>query len=433
MSLPRAGLPPASRNPVLLALALSMGAAVSLGIARFAYGLLLPPMRDDLGWSYLLAGSMNTANALGYLLGALALPRLLKRFEATQLLLCGAVLASLFMAFTGFFTAAAPLLLQRLLAGVASALVFATGGLLAARLAVLAPGKSGFLIGLYYGGTGFGIVLSALLVPAVLQARAAQVLAIDFAGWAWAWWALSLGCVAGTLVLLWPARVLAGQAKTAASETRPAVSERDVAGTATRQAVLSNTSRAFRWRDFRFALASYFLFGVGYIGYMTFVIALIREQGASPQAVTLFYSLLGLAVLASSRLWAGLLDRFKGGQTLAILSGLLAIATLMPALTDVQSVVLSSGILFGAVFLSLVASTTALVKHNLPAPAWAAGISSFTVVFAAGQIVGPTLAGWISDGPGGLERGLIFSAGALALGALLAWRQRALGAPNLSS
>lgn len=56
---------------VRLALALSLGAAVSLGITRFAYGLLLPPMREDLGWSYTLAGAMNTFNALGYLIGAL--------------------------------------------------------------------------------------------------------------------------------------------------------------------------------------------------------------------------------------------------------------------------------------------------------------------------------------------------------------------------
>lgn len=58
-----------------LALALSLGAAVSLGITRFAYALLLPPMRADLGWSYTLAGAMNTVNALGYLLGALLTAR----------------------------------------------------------------------------------------------------------------------------------------------------------------------------------------------------------------------------------------------------------------------------------------------------------------------------------------------------------------------
>ena len=64
-----------------LALALSVGAAVSLGITRFAYGLLLPPMRADLGWSYALAGAMNTSNAAGYLLGALLTPWLLRRVD----------------------------------------------------------------------------------------------------------------------------------------------------------------------------------------------------------------------------------------------------------------------------------------------------------------------------------------------------------------
>jgi MFS family permease len=61
----------------------------------------------------------------------------------------------------------------------------------------------GLLLGLYYGGTGLGIVLSALLVPAMLEA-AAQVAH----GWAWAWWALAAACFAATAVLTWPARVL---------------------------------------------------------------------------------------------------------------------------------------------------------------------------------------------------------------------------------
>jgi len=86
-------------------------------------------------------------------------------------------------------------------------------------------------------------------------------------------------------------------------------------------------------------------------------------------------------------------------------------------------------VLFGGVFLSVVASTTALVRHNLPAAAWPAGIAAFTIVFAAGQIVGPTLVGWVADGAGGLARGLVLSAGVLAFGALLASRQRALPAP----
>ena len=80
----------------------------------------------------------------------------------------------------------------------------------------------------------------------------------------------------------------------------------------------------------------------------------------------------------------------------------------------------ASSLLFGAVFLSVVASTTALVRHNTAPAAWPTGIAAFTVVFAGGQIVGPTAAGFIADGPGGLARGFVVSAGLLAPGAVLA-------------
>nr|WP_315480350.1 YbfB/YjiJ family MFS transporter [uncultured Rhodoferax sp.] len=389
------------RQTWALALALSLGAAISLGITRFAYGLLLPAMRTDLGWSYTLAGAMNTANALGYFLGALATPWLMRRLGPSALLWGGAALASVFMGLSGFFTDAQPLLLQRLLAGVASALVFIAGGLLAARLGARHPQHSGLLLGIYYGGTGLGIVLSALLVPWLLDVTQAQA-----HGWRWAWWMLALACAAASAVLLWPARVMARWEVPAATPGVPV--------------------RNFRWRQFAFGLAGYTLFGVGYIGYMTFVVALLRAQGSSALAVTVFYALLGLAVLASSRIWAGLLDRHKNGRALATLNALLGVATVLPALTQWWPLVLASGLLFGAVFLSVVASTTALVRHNLPPAAWAAGISAFTTVFAAGQIVGPTVVGWIADGPGGLARGLVFSAAALWLGAVLATRQKAL-------
>ena len=175
-----------------------------------------------------------------------------------------------------------------------------------------------------------------------------------------------------------------------------------------------------------YALAGYTLFGVGYIGYMTFVIALLREQGVNDGAITVFYALLGLAVVASGRIWARLLDSAKGGGALAFLNAMLGVATILPALTGAWPVVLASGLLFGGVFLSVVASTTAFVRHNLPEHQWAAGISAFTILFAAGQIVGPTVVGWVADGSGGLARGLLYSAGALWVGALLAWRQKSL-------
>ncbi len=394
---------------IRLALVLSLGAAISLGITRFAYGLLLPPMRDDLGWSYALAGAMNTSNAVGYLLGALLTPWLLRRTAPGQLMVWAAFAASVLMALSGLFTDTGIWLAQRLAAGVASALVFITGGLLAARVGASEPARAGLLIGLYYGGTGLGISLSALVVPLALQFAAAQAHA-----WAYAWAALSVLCFGGAGCLHWVVRRLA-----AADET-PAAAAKSSA-----QPVSSPVPR----RRFAFALAGYAMFGVGYIGYMTFIVALLREQGMAPAAIMGFYGLLGMAVMVSPRLWAGLLDRHRDGRPLALLNTLLGAATLAPALSDAWPVVLASSLLFGAVFLSVVASTTAWVRHNLPPAQWAAGIGAFTIVFAAGQIVGPTVVGWIADGPGGLARGFIVSALALWLGAALALRQGALADP----
>jgi len=388
----------ARRHPFLTALALSLGAAVSLGLTRFSYALLLPPMRDDLGWSYLLAGAMNTGNALGYLIGALMTPPLMRRFGAQTTLTGGCVLAAAFMLWSGFELDTALLMAQRILAGIASAYVFVAGGVLAARLGSLHPQRAGLLIGLYYGGVGIGIALSALLVPATLALAAAAGAAH---AWQWAWLVLGALCLLATAAMA-PAAAGIDGAPAAAG------------------------GRGFRIRPFAFGLAGYFMFGVGYIGYMTFIIALLRDNGMGAAAITLFYTALGLAVVASSRIWAGMLDRFKGGESLAILNALLGVAILLPALSSAPALGVVSGLLFGAVFLSLVASTTALVRHNLPQSAWPAGISAFTIVFAFGQIVGPAIVGWIADGAGGLQRGFLYSSAALFAGAVLAMRQKPL-------
>jgi predicted MFS family arabinose efflux permease len=376
-----------------VAAGLALGAAVSLGLARFSYALFLPPMRADLGWSYLTAGAMNTANAAGYLLGALMTPKLLRRWGARRLLIMGCVATAVLLAAHGGVLNEALLFLLRLLTGISSALVFVSGGLMAARLGA---GKSnaGLVLGIYYGGTGLGIIVSTLLVPP-LAARAVPH------AWQFAWWGLAAAALLATLATAWATR----------QQVEPP------------PATLHQT-QSFRWPGFAFGLAGYFMFGLGYIGYMTFTITLLREQGLENNLVNAYFCVLGAGVMASSWLWARLLQRHRGGVPMALLNGLLAVATLMPVLSTQPVVVFASGALFGCVFLSVVASTTALVRHNLPTSAWSAGISAFTVVFAAGQIVGPSAVGWLADGSGGLGTGLTCSAAVLALGSLLAWWQK---------
>ena len=376
------------------AFALALAPAVSLGLARFSYALLLPAMRADLSWSYFTAGLMNTANAAGYLVGALMLPRLLRHFDARQVLIAGGAAAALLLALHGAVRSESALLLLRGATGIASAASFVAGGLLASRLAITAPAQAGLVLGVYYGGTGLGIVAASWLVPPLLNLAPAS--------WAWAW--LALGMLS-MLATAWTA-----------VRTR-SLSAPPVVGAPRAPIVL---------RDYAWALAGYLMFGLGYIGYMTFIVTLLREQGLSGPAIVAFYTVLGLGVVASSWLWAGLLQRQRGGLPMALLNGLLALATLLPVLSAQPVAVFVSGALFGSVFLSVVASTTALVRHNAAPAAWSAGITAFTIVFAAGQIVGPGIVGLVADGAGGLTRGLAWSAAALALGSVLALRQRAL-------
>ena len=389
------------RAALRVAAALALGAAVSLGLARFSYALLLAPMRADLGWTYLTAGAMNTVNAGGYLVGALLAPRWLAHFDARAVLLAGCAAAALLLAAHGAVTGDAALYLLRLLTGVASAATFVSGGLLAARLAGTHPDSAGLMLGIYYGGTGIGIVASALLLPPLIGLPSAHA-------WQWGWVALGVAAALSTALMA------ASTGALAAPPTR------------------AGARAPFDWRPFGFGLAGYFMFGLGYIGYMTFVITLLREQQLGTTQIVAFFVLLGAGVVASSWLWAGLLQRCRGGAALALLNALLALATVLPVLSVHPLAVYASGLLFGSVFLSLVASTTALVRHNLPAALWPGGISAFTIVFAIGQIVGPSAVGWIADGSGGLQRGLIGSALALALGAVLAWRQKPLAPARAS-
>ena len=73
---------------------LALGPAISNGFARFAYGLLLPSMRADLGWSFTEAGWINTANAIGYLLGAVLALSIIGRVGAKPLFVAGLALTA---------------------------------------------------------------------------------------------------------------------------------------------------------------------------------------------------------------------------------------------------------------------------------------------------------------------------------------------------
>ena len=89
------------RREYLVALGLSLGPAASNGLARFAFALILSAMRNDLDWTYTQAGQVNTANALGYLAGAVATLALIDRVGARRLFNPGMVMTAVALIASG--------------------------------------------------------------------------------------------------------------------------------------------------------------------------------------------------------------------------------------------------------------------------------------------------------------------------------------------
>ncbi|OAF17426.1 YbfB/YjiJ family MFS transporter [Bradyrhizobium neotropicale] len=387
--------PQPDAHPARLILTLSLAATVGLGIGRFAYALVLPDMRDSLNWSYSAAGFMNTINAVGYLVGALMASRLIRRVGWSMAIRGGTVacVAALALcALTGNFIA---LSLARLVLGLGAAAGFVAGGALAATIAQSHPERANFLLSLFYAGPGVGILASGLIAPFALQ---------HFGPGSWwiVWWALTLLSAAMTIPLFL-IRI----------ESRARFTE--------------GSHAAFAILPVLIYLASYFLFGAGYIAYMTFMIAYVRDAGGAAAAQAAFWGLIGISAFATPWVWRGVLALDRGGLATAIILGTNALGAALPMLGHSTAWLATSAVVFGVAFFAVVGSTTAFVRYNYPHETWPTAIAAMTISFGVGQTLGPIFVGAITDALGSLSYALNVSAALLALGAMAALCQRKVG------
>jgi predicted MFS family arabinose efflux permease len=385
------------QREVLIALGLSIGAAVALGFSRFAYALLLPPMRDTLGLTYVEAGALNTANAVGYIFGSLAAALSARRWGAKRPFQLGFLVSALILALSAAASDFRMLFLLRTIGGVSTAFAFILGAALAGAIC---PGSSaerkGFLVGLYVAGSSLGIVVSGIAVPFALQ-EGPQ-------GWREGW--VILGCLA--LLGAVPA------ALAARSVPAPAKGASAMLGLA-------------EFRRLTPAILGYGLFGAGYVGWMTFIIALLRNQGASGEQTSAFWIVLGLTSTISTLLWGRVLAQLPGGRGPALIFFITMLGTLPVLIQPGLFSAFLSAVVFGSSFMAGPAAVTILAQRQLPASALTAAVALLTVAFALGQSIGPILAGTITDMTGQVAAGLWASPALLGLAAIVSLFQRRAG------
>ena len=125
-----------NKSPLALAIGGLLAMAAGIGVGRFVYTPILPPMVEALHLSKSAAGLIASANFVGYLAGALVATLRLPGSRRSWLLAALAVNA-IGLAAMGMTSALALFLLLRLIAGFASAfaLIFASA-LVLERLAL---------------------------------------------------------------------------------------------------------------------------------------------------------------------------------------------------------------------------------------------------------------------------------------------------------
>ncbi|MCB1494342.1 MAG: YbfB/YjiJ family MFS transporter [Bauldia sp.] len=379
------------------ALYLSLGPAAGQGLGRFAYSLIVPAMQADLGWSYAIAGWMNTANAGGYLAGAIAAPLVIRRLGERRAYQIGFVGLVPVLALTALTDSISMLSVLRVMAGVSAGVMFVAGGALLVDMARrrASGGRAGLVLATFYGGVGLGMVISAAVIPPLLAA-------LGTGGWHWAWAVLAAMAAAGALVSVPAAPREADGAREAVSQV------------------------AAPLRLFAPLLVAYLLVGAGVIGYLTFVFGWLSSlEGGWPVAMT-FWITLGAAAVIVPPFWRRVMACATGGRAFGLLGLVTAVGAGLPLVFTALPGGLASAAMVGGSFFMITTATTAFVGR-MPAHFERAGaIRAFTVAFALGQIAGPVLVGAVADAVGGLGVPLQIAVVLVFLGAVLGFAQRDL-------
>lgn len=339
--------------------------AAGMGVGRFVYTPILPLMHAGAGLSASAGANLATANYLGYLLGALvgilapAVVRSRALLRASLVVLTGTLAAMPATHDTAVWCA------LRLLAGVASALIFVIA--VSSLLSHLREYPA-HLPGWAFGGVGAGIALSGLLV----------LLLRPVAAWRAAWWA-SAALAAVLAVASWNLR----------PEAHPTTTQADQADQATKATTVTAATEdssdgpgTHRW--FTALFASYTLEGIGYIIAGTFLVAAIEQSSPGPLGGGAWV-LVGLAAVPSSAPWARLGRRWSRPDLLLAALVVQAVGIALPALIGGAPAALASAVLFGATFIGV--STLALATGaHLEFPR---SVALLTAGYSVGQILGP--------------------------------------------
>jgi predicted MFS family arabinose efflux permease len=372
-------------RPVALAFGGLAAIAAAIGIGRFVYTPILPAMMNALGWSKSDAGLVASANLLGYFAGALLAGWPFAVARPRRWLLAALAISAVSTAAMGLPSDLVPFVGLRFIGGVASAFVIVCSSTLVLERLSLLGRRS--LSAIQFAGVGFGIMISAIAVSAMLA-------------WGAGWRSLWIGTGSLAMLAAVGAALLIPPVDHVGASMKPEPAGVPPSGIGT-------------------MILAYGLFGFGYVITATFLVAIVRLTDEVRVLEPWVWTLFGLAAIPSVTIWSWL------GKRIGVLNAFAAACAVeaVGVATSVEwvtipgvclSALLLGGTFMGITVLGFMAGRT--LSTGNPHRTFARMTASFSV----GQMVGPMLAGFLSERFGDFRVASLIAAGALVVAAALA-------------
>ena len=373
-----------------------------LGLARFAFGMLVPGMRDALNLGYDQVGYLGTGNFIGYL-GSVALTPVVLKYAGPRLtILSGLLLIAVTLAGLSQATGFLPLLLLYALTGSGSGLANISTMVLVAHW--FRREKRGQAAGLIVLGNGLAIIFAGFAVPLFNR-----LYGMD--GWRISWLVLALISLG---IAVFVAAVVRNEPADLGLE--PVGAPVAVATTALQGKGSTATGRVLLTLGLLYAA-----FGVTYMVYGTFVVtSMVEEYGFSEVTAGHFWSWVGFFGLFSGVLFGALSDRIGRKYGLMVVYAVQTLAYLLIGSGLGGWALWLSVFFYGIAAFAIPAIMTAAISDYLGITKAAAGFSLITFFFAGGQTIGPAVAGVMAEAYGSFAPAFLCSAAVTAAALLFA-------------
>jgi MFS family permease len=358
-------------------------------------------MAASLGLSYSQMGLISTANFLGYLVAVLASGFAVRHFGSRRLIFVALMIVGISMGLIGVAGGFLSVLGLYLLTGVGSgAANIPMMGLVTSWFHGSQRGRAaGFVV----SGSGFAILLSGWMIPAVNQLHGDE-------GWRLSWIVLAAIVIVVAFVCL-----LVLRDRPEDLGLIPVGEERE--GREGRAG--ESGGRPLRRSTLYHLGAIYFLFGFTYVIYATFFVTfLVKEHGYSEAVAGTFWSAVGLLSLLSGPVFGTLSDRWGRRKGLMLVFSIQMTAYLLVASGQGEGFLYASVALYGIVAWSIPSIVAALVGDYVGRTRVAEVFGIITFIFGIGQISGPALAGFLADRTGSFSSSFALAA-LMALAAVI--------------